>query len=410
MATLLQKAAAWFGWGGATGVNTGTQHSGPSSPLIEGATALTIDSALQISTVWSCVELVVSVIASLPVFVYEETAKGRLLARDALLYALLHTKPNSRMTPFEFWQALMLQLLLRGNAYARVERSANGEAFALWPMPSDQVEVTLLEDGSTVYVYTLSGKRYLLQADSVLHIKGMGNGIVGLSRLDYMRGSTAEAKHAQDQGSKLYANGGKPAGVLMVDRVLNDKQREAIRKNFGDINAGQGNRLHLLEADMKFQQLNLTPADQQLLQTRQFTVEEICRWFAVPAVLVNHSNVTAWGSGIESLIEGFVKFNLGPLLVNVQQAIAARVLTATQRARYVVEFSPDALLRMSLGKRIEVYSKGIGSSIYTPDEARALENLPPQPGGNQLLAPVNLSPLVNLGRLNNPGGKPNAAA
>ena len=52
------------------------------------------------------------------------------------------------MTPMEFWVALLLNLLLRGNAYARIERNDIGDAVALWPMASDQVEPWLLPDGT----------------------------------------------------------------------------------------------------------------------------------------------------------------------------------------------------------------------------------------------------------------------
>ena len=141
----LTSFLGWFGWGRALGENTGKQQSGTSSALIEGTVALAPDSAMQLSTVWSCVWLLANVVASLPLFVYANVGGKRELARDTRLYQLLHDSPNSRMTPVEFWVALLLNLLLRGNAYARIERAANGEAVALWPMAADQVEVHVLD-------------------------------------------------------------------------------------------------------------------------------------------------------------------------------------------------------------------------------------------------------------------------
>ena len=404
MNRLVTSLLGWFGWGGALGEQSGRQVSGASGSLIPGTHALAPDGALQLSTVWACVSLIANIIASLPLFVYTQNKGKRDLARDALLWQVLHDSPNSRMTPMEFWVAMLLNLLVRGNAYARIDRSASGEAIALWPMPSDQVEPWMLPDGTLVYKYTVGSNVAVLSSENVLHIKGMGNGTTGLDRLDYMRASTAEAANAQGAASTLFANHGKPSGVLMIDKVLNAQQRAAVRQNFIDMAEGGTSRLFLLEADTKYQQLNLTPADQQLLETRRFTVEELCRWFGVPPVLVGHSNVTAWGSGIEQLIDGFHKLVIGPLVVNLQQAIAKRVLTPNQRVRFTVEFSLDALLRASLKDRMEIYAKAVQNGLKTRNECRQLENDPAIAGGDELTAQSNLAPLHMLGKMNQTGG------
>jgi HK97 family phage portal protein len=404
MNRLITSFLGWFGWSGALGEQSGRQNSGASGSLIPGTQALAPDGALQLSTVWACISLIANIIASLPLFVYTRSDKGqRELARDSLLWQILHDSPNSRMTPMEFWVALLLNLMLRGNAYARIERNDTGEAIAIWPMASDQVDPWLLPDGTLVYKYTVGSDVAVLSADNVLHIKGMGNGTTGLDRLDYMRASTTEAANAQGAASTLFASHGKPSGILMIDKVLNREQRDAVRNNFSAMSEGGTNRLFLLEADTKYQQLTLTPADQQLLETRRFTVEELCRWFGVPPVLVGHSNVTAWGSGIEQLIDGFHKLVIGPLVVNLQQAIAKRVLTPAQRARLSVEFSLDALLRASLKDRMDLYAKAVQNGLKTRNECRQLENDPPVTGGDQLTAQTNLAPLDMLGKIQGGG-------
>jgi len=404
MNRLITSFLGWFGWSGALGEQSGRQNSGASGSLIPGTQALAPDGALQLSTVWACISLIANIIASLPLFVYTRSDKGqRELARDSLLWQILHDSPNSRMTPMEFWVALLLNLMLRGNAYARIERNDAGEAIAIWPMASDQVDPWLLPDGTLVYKYTVGSDVAVLAADNVLHIKGMGNGTTGLDRLDYMRASTTEAANAQGAASTLFASHGKPSGILMIDKVLNREQRDAVRNNFSAMSEGGTNRLFLLEADTKYQQLTLTPADQQLLETRRFTVEELCRWFGVPPVLVGHSNVTAWGSGIEQLIDGFHKLVIGPLVVNLQQAIAKRVLTPAQRARLSVEFSLDALLRASLKDRMDLYAKAVQNGLKTRNECRQLENDPPVTGGDQLTAQTNLAPLDMLGKIQGGG-------
>lgn len=396
----------WFGRFGALGEKRGQQVPVPSSALVPGTAAIGPDGALQISTVWACIERRATIIASLPLFVYLQQVDGmKQLARASRLYSLLHTSPNARMTPFEFWRAMVMNHDLRGNAYARIDRDAAGEAVALWPMPADQVSPYVLEDGSMVYEYVLSGDVAVLAAENVLHLKGLGNGTVGLAKLEFMRATTDEAAKSQQSAAQMFGNGGKPTGVLMVDGVLKPDQRDAIKRRFSEMTQGNTSRLYVLEASMKYQQLSISPEDQQLLETRRFTVEEICRWFDVPPVLVHHSNVTTWGSGVEQIISGFHKFTIRPMLVSIEQAVTKRVLTSAQRARMSVEFSFEALLRGDTAARSTFYSTALQNGYMTRNEVRQLENLPPDTGAgaNTLTAQSNLLPLDMLGRITTGG-------
>lgn len=406
MNKFISAMLGWFGWGGALGDRTGKQTGSPTGSLVTGTASLNTDGALQISAVWACVDLLSRTIASLPLFVYEGDGGARKLARDNVLWQLLHDTPNRRMTPMEFWVAMLLNLILRGNAYARIDRDASGNAIALWPMSADQMTVDVLSDGSIVYLYAIGSDRTVFSEQNILHIKDMGNGTFGLSRLDFMRATTGEMTNAQTAANMLFANGGKPTGVLMIDNVLNPEQRAAIKERFSGMAEGSTSRLYVLEANMKYQQLSLTPAETQLLETRRYGVEEIGRWFGVPAVLINHNNATAWGTGIEQIIDGFFKFTVRPALVSLEQAIRKRVLTPAQRARYSVEWNFDGLLRANIKDRMEVYAKAVQNGLKTRNECRQLENDPPVAGGDLLTAQVNLVPIDLLGRVKQTGTVP----
>lgn len=399
----------WFGMGGAMAESTGAQNPVPSIALVSDAGNIAPDGALQISAVWACVDRRASTIASLPFFAYQSKDGRRELARGSRLYGLLHEAPNSRMTPFEFWRAMMLNHDLRGNAFARIERDARGEALALWPMPSDQVEVEVLSDGSMVYKYQLGGDLAVFAERNVLHLKNLGNGTVGLSKLEFMRSTTDEAAKAQGTASKVFGTGGKPTGVLMIDKVLTKEQRESVKTSFAGMAEGSTSRLFVLEANMKYEQLSMSPEQQQLLETRNFTVSEICRWFDVPPVLVHHNDTTTWGSGIEQIMDGFYKLSIRPMLVSIEQATRKRVMTAAQRASMSCEFSLDALLRGNPTQRAELYSKNVQNGVMTRNECRQLENLPPVPGADALTAQSNLMPLDKLGKDVQPGQEVPAA-
>lgn len=396
---------SWFRWPGATGEKSGYQVSTPSAPLVDDTVSIGPDGALQIDAVWACVERRANTVASLPFFAYRVNRDGhKELARGDSLYALLHDSPNRRMTPFEFWRAMMLNHDLRGNAYARIERDGAGNAVSMWPMSADQVVTEVLLDGTMVYFYRVGNDVMVLPETDVLHLKNLGNGTVGLSKLEFMRGTTDEMAKAQASASKIFGNGGKPTGILMLDRVLDSDQRRQIRERFAEMASGNRSRLFVLEAKMDYRQLSISPEDQQLLESRRFGVEAICRWFDVPPVLVHHSNVTTWGSGIEQIVDGFHKLTIRPILVSIEQAVRKRVLSSRQRTLMTVEFQHDALLRGSAKDRAELYAKNVQNGIMTRNEARQLENLPPSPDGNALTAQTNLVPLALLGKVENGGG------
>lgn len=404
----MNKFSTWFGglWGGnALTDNSGKQTSLPSNQLVSDAPSVGVDGALQISAVWLAVELLSKTISTLPIFVYENKNGVRELARESSLWQLLHESPNDRMTCSEFWQAIMLNFLFRGNGYARVDRDKFGNAYALTPMPSDQVELTILANGSSVYLYKIGNDVAVISADNVLHIKEMGNGTIGLARLDYMRATTAEGANSQSASNKLFANGGKPTGILMVDNVLNKEQRAAIQNNFSEMTTGTTSRLYVLEANMKYQQVNLSPEDMQLLSTRKFTVEEIGRWFGVPSILLNMTEgTTTLGSSSGEIIENFFKLKIRPMLVSIEQALRKRVLTVGERTKYTVEFSFDALLRSNLKDRSEIYARMVQNGLKTRNECRQLENDAPIEGGDDLTVQSNLLPINLLGQVVSSGG------
>lgn len=193
----------------------------------------------------------------------------------------------------------------------------------------------------------------------------------------------------------------------MIDKVLKEEQREAIRRNYRGLVEGSDDDLLVLEAGAKFEPLSMTPADLQLLDTRKFAVEDIARWFGISSVLINDTaKTTTWGTGIEQLIEGFYKFRLRPLLESLEQAIDRRILTSGQRLNYTAEFSIDAILRGSFEKRLDNGAKAVQNGLMTRNEWRQLENWPAMPGGDELTAQTNLVPVEMLGES---GGSGNVA-
>jgi len=404
MATFFQSLRRVFGNIGSTGQQEGIQYTQPFVKVYERTPDIGIDGALQVSAVWASIELLSDNLASLPLFVYErETSKNghKTLARGTALWVLLHQTPNNMHTPMEFWQYMVMNYLLRGNAYARLIRNSLGEVISMTPLSADQVEVERLTDNTIIYKYQFEGKIAIYSPDSILHWRDKGNGIVGMSRLDYMRSTVDVAISSQNHTANIFRKAAKRPGVFMVDKLLTPEQRDAIRKNYKGLVEGNDDDLLVLEAGAKFEPLNMTPADIQLLETRKYSVEDIARWFGIPSAMINDTEkTTTRGTGIDQLIQGFYKFRLRPMLESLEQCIELRVLTAPQRRKYSVEFSLDAILRGSLKDRLETGSKAVQNGLMTRNEWRQLENLPPMEGADVLTAQTNLAPLNMLGAVN----------
>ena len=171
-----------------------------------------------------------------------------------------------------------------------------------------------------------------------------------------------------------------------------------MRANFSGLSTGTDERMLVLEMGMKFDPIAMSPADIELLASRRYQLEEICRWFGVPSVLVNDtSGSTTWGSGIEQLVSGFYKLNLRPYLERFESSVSVNLFSEAEANEYEFEFDFEGLLRSDLKSRLEGYRTAVSGSILTPNEVRRIEGWSPMAGGDSLLSQVNMTPLEKLG-------------
>jgi len=383
---------------------TGIQYGTPLGYAQESATPVTFDTAMQLSAVWACVKLISETIASLPLTLYKVDENGRKIAKNHPLQLLFSGKVNRYQTKVEFFETLLLNLLTSGNAYCLVQRVGD-RIVGLLPLMSASMEVTLMKDGSLVYEYDTGEGINVYAEKSIWHLKLMGNGVIGLSPLAYQRNTLGIAQAAEKAVTKIYANGGKPSGVLSMDKFLTTEQRDLMRSKFYTLSNGQEDRLMVLEGGMKFDAISLSPQDIELLASRQFQISEICRWYGVPSVLVNDTaGSTTWGSGVEQLVSGFYKLNLRPLMEKIEASIIANLMEGVDAPRYEVEFDFNALTRSDLKTRFDSYRIGIYGGFLKPNEARKMEGLPAAEGGDSLFmqgANVKLDDIESINNLDN---------
>ena len=393
---------AWMFWrrkasGSGIRRESGLQHEGPSAAFITPSYGVTAETAMQISAVWAAVQLKSTILGSLDLSFHRLSDGGRDPLPQHPLARLFRGKVNRYQNRVEFFETLGLNLYLTGNSFCLIGRS-NGNVVSLTPIMSAQVEVELLKDGSVVYTYRDGADNVrVYSADSIWHLRLMGNGVMGMSPLDYARNSISMAMAGEDWATRLVGNGGKPTGVLMYDRVLSADQREQIRGKFKDLREGSSDALVVLEAGMKYEQISLSPQDVQLLQARRFQIEDIARFFNVPSVLINDtSGSTVWGSGIEQIINGWYKLGFRPELERIEQSIVSNLLRETERDSVSVEFDFEELLRTDFATRVTTGSRAVGAGLMTRNEWRRREWLPEVEGADELTAQVNLTTLEDL--------------
>jgi len=377
-----------------------------------------VEGALRIATAWACIRLISQTWGTLPFEVrrYDADTKGMVPAPDHPLYALLHEAPNADMSAAEFWSAQGVSLLTHGNAYSEVHRTSSdygGRVVALTPLRPEWVQVRREDSGSLAYRYLdPAGARDIAESD-VLHIKGMTlDGITGLSPIGQARNTLGIADAANEVAGKLFANGMRSGGYIEAPSVLNDAQRrlaDAMLAKFrGASNSGL---LPILEGGWKVQALSMPPQEAELLATREFEIEEVCRFYGVAPFLVGHTaKSTSWGTGLETMLQGFHTLTMRPILKNAEGAIRRRLLTSGERRRMEVEFNVEGLLRADSAGRAAFLKSMIDAGVMTRNEARGREGLPPLPGGDDLTAQSNMMPLSRLGEATTRADLPAAAA
>lgn len=365
------------------------------------------ENVMALSAVWACIRLIAGNISSLPLMVYRDGAKGREVAFDHPLYRVLHDSPNADQTALNFWQFVAASLELQGNAYAPINRRGDKSVTSLGiPLAPDVVKVKRIASGALQYeVSTGTGSPKTYRQEDMLHVRGFGgNPLGGLSTLSFGRRTFGLAGDIERTARRTFQNGVRPSGVLTVDKTLNKEQRlEAERllqeKYQGTMAAGLP---MLLDNGVKWSSLQINPDDAQMLESRSFSVEEICRFFGVPPHMIGHTEKTSsWGTGVEQMTIGFVQFTLRERLKNIESTLEKQLLTPADRAAGVrIEFNIEGLLRGDSKSRSEFYKAALGDTQrpgwMTRNEVRKLENLEPVEGWDDPIPLISGSSSVNV--------------
>ena len=326
--------------------------------------SVTERSAMQMTAVYACVRILSEAVAGLPLHLYKYTdSGGKEKALDHPLYLLLHDEPNPEMSSFVFRETLMTHLLLWGNAYAQIIRNGKGEIVALYPLMANKMTVERDSEGHLYYQYNRNNDEaikpantVILQPKDVLHIPGLGfDGLVGYSPIAMAKNAIGLAIAAEEYGSKFYANGAAPSGVLEHPGTLKDpsKVRDAWMSQFGG--SANSGKVAVLEEGMKYTPISISPEQAQFLETRKFQIDEIARIFRVPPHMVGDLEKSSF-SNIEQQSLEFVKYTLDPWVMRWEQSIQRSLFNEDEKKTYFVKFNVEGLLRGDYQSRMQGYA------------------------------------------------------
>jgi len=332
--------------------------------------------ALGIPAVFACVRVLSEAIASLPLITYKKFNNGdRERARDFSLFRLLHDSPNPLMTSFELRELLVGHLCLRGNAYCYIERD-QGEIVALWPLHPDKITVEV-QGRELVYKHQSDGIEKVYPMSDILHIRGLSaDGITGYSPLTLLRDSFGYCKAVQEYSSSYFKNDASPGGILSTPNTLGPDARANLQKAWAGGHEGKGkhHKVAVMDSDLKWQSIGISPQDSQLIESQKFSVVEIARVFRVPLNLIQDHERSTYSNVVEQN-RSFLVHCLQPWLTRIEQAMMKSLLTESEKEKYFIEFLTQDFLRSDTKTRFESYKVAIDAGFLTIDEVRQLENM-----------------------------------
>jgi len=368
-----------------TGNNQYIEPLIPPRPLYGVANAgvyVDADSALRISTVYSCVRLLGDTVSSLPMGAYVRRGRNRIS------YSAVYgsqpewiNKPNPEATRLEFIEQIITSLHLHGNAYVLTVRDNSGEVVELYCLNPNDVKIERPFPGEPL-VYKLRDElnnfTRILTKDEIVHIPMMKvpGSHYGLSPIGACRMSVGISMASDTYASSYFGNAANPAGVIEVAGELTDEQAADIKRQWNQNHGGpyMSGSTAVLSGGAAFKPLSLNAADAQLIESRKFNVEDIARIFRVPLSLLGHPAQGAMSyASVEAQNLSFVQHSLRPLLERLEQALSPLL----PEADGFIRFNLDALLRGTTIERFDAYTKGLREGFLSLNDVRSFEDLSP---------------------------------
>lgn len=345
------------------------------------------NSALYIPAVLQAVRLISETIGSLPCKVYRETAAGKEAAKDHSAYRIVHRRANEWTGAGELRTALTADALMHGNGFARVIRYPDdGRPYALERLAPGTVSILKNTiTGAPVYRVQEAGDTVDYPHTEILHVPSF----LGRSPVSFGKEAIGLAAILERHGAQFFGSGARPSAIIKTDALPeNEAGANKLKNVLKDYQRWKDDpsRPLPLPPNWELEQPAMTSTDAQFLENRTFQIDEVARILGVPPHLLFQLDRATW-SNAETMGSTFLALCLRPWLDRWQEAYTTVLLSEGEQDNHYFEFVTADLERADAAGRAEIYAKLIAARVYTPNEVRAKENLPPLPGGDDLANP-----------------------
>jgi len=357
----------------------GSSNSGP---------AVTPKTAMCISAVFACVQVISQTVGQLPLVLYRKTKTGKEKAEGHPLFAMIGTRPNKFLNSLAFREMLTAHTCLRGNGFAFINRVGGGRIAELLPISSEdvtinrnpatwEVEYKVAQQGGVCGVYS---------SKNIFHLMDMTlDGYQGITRLTYAREAIGLTAAAERFGAKSFKTGAKPSGVYSSAKTLKDEAFGRLKKELNEGFSGENSsNAMILENGDTWTPSQMSNDDLQYMALRQFQIPEIARFYRMPLHKIQDMSAST-NNNIEQMALEFLSDCMAPWLSRWQMSLNTQLLSDVEQKDYYFEFDTDDLLRPDMKSRYEAYASGIASEILNPNECRDWESLDRYEGGDVYL-------------------------
>ena len=364
---------------------------------------VTESTALGLSAVYRAVSLVSGTIATLPLRSLRDTGDGMRQRVKSFLDTPGGPDSLSGLTTYEWKETVTAHLLLGGDAFLAHMRAGGGQLIGLAPIHPLCVTVEWAKHwpnserpvlGGKLFTATLEdGTRQYFDASTMTHIPGLSlDGLRGMSVIAMARNSLGTALAGERAAGRTFRNGGLISGMVTPEDDLDPDEQDTVRRDLDNRLTGVDNagKIALLNRRLKFTPWTMSAQDAQFLESRQFSIEEIARWFGVPPhLLMQTDKQTSWGTGVDEQNRGLSRYVLNGWTTRIEQRLSRLLPTPV-----FCEFDFAGLERPDVAQEIDLLIKQIDSGLLTLNEARAIRNMPPVEGGDAPRSSVQSAPLA----------------
>lgn len=358
------------------------------------------DTAMRLTAVYSCIYILSSSVAQLPLSVLRKVGDRIEPGTDHPAHYLLHDEPNEWQTSYKWRETKQAHTLARGNGFSRVVRSRRGELQALELCRPQDTSIVRRADRWIYATRDEDGRPLAVPREDMVHIRAIGSdGKMGISPIRQNAETIGLGLAAVRYGKEFFEGGGRPTGLVSVKNPLTADSWSRVQTAWKSAAARlkqSENKTLLLPADLDYKALTIAPEDAQFLDTRKLTRSEIAGLFNVPAHMINDLEKATFSNISEQAIQ-FVRHSVLPWVVNWEQELNRTLFTRAERAAgYYVKFNLAGLLRGTPSERATFYRHAIIDGWMTRNEVRALEDLNPHVGLDEMLVSVNAQPASAL--------------